>query len=223
MSTFMKIDFVSDVSCPWCIIGLKGLELALERVGTLVEADIRFQPFELNPNMPAGGQLLIDYAAERYGSTPQQLNERRAMIHERAAALGFTIALPPESGRVYNTFDAHRLLHWASIEGKQRALKLALFDAYFTQCLDPSDHTVLVNAAVAAGLEPEAAREILSSDRYGQEVRTAEEYWRSQGITGVPAIIIDDRYLISGGQPPEAFETAIRKIHEDREAKALAS
>ena len=218
----MKIDFVSDVSCPWCIIGLKGLEQALEQVRDLVDAHIRFQPFELNPQMPPGGQLLVDYAAQRYGSTPRQLNERRAMVRERAAKLGFNIALPPEEGREYDTFDAHRLLHWAGLEGKQRALKLALFDAYFTKCLDPSDHEVLADAANAAGLDRDIAKEILSSDRFGEEVRTAEEYWRSQGITGVPAIIINDRYLISGGQPPEAFENAIRKIHEEQEAHAFA-
>src|SRR5688572_5914555 len=122
MSKPISIDFVSDVSCPWCVIGLKGLEQALERIPE-VEAEVRFQPFELNPHMPPEGQRLVEYAAQKYGSTPQQLGERRAMVRERAAELGFTIALPPEEGRVYNTFDAHRLLHWAGQEGRQRELK----------------------------------------------------------------------------------------------------
>ena len=132
MTKPISIDFVSDVSCPWCIIGLKGLEEALDRVGDLVAADIRFQPFELNPHMPAEGQKLVEHVAEKYGSTPQQFKERRALIRERAAELGFTIAVSQEDGRVYNTFDAHRLLHWAGLEGRQQELKLALFEAYFT-------------------------------------------------------------------------------------------
>lgn len=217
MTTHIKIDFVSDVSCPWCVIGLKGLEEALGRLGGLVDADIHFQPFELNPNMAAEGQRLVDYAAQRYGSTPEQLQERRAMIRERAAQLGFTIALPPEDGRVYNTFDAHRLLHWAAIEGRQRELKMALFQAYFTQCLNPGDHQVLADAAETAGLDRSAAIEVLESDRYASEVREAEGKWRAKGISGVPAIIINDQYLISGGQPAEAFEQAIRQIVSERQ------
>jgi predicted DsbA family dithiol-disulfide isomerase len=212
VTTPIKIDFVSDVSCPWCVIGLKGLEEALARLGELVDADIHFQPFELNPNMPAEGQRLVDYAAQKYGSTREQLLERRAMVRDRAAQFGFTIALPPEEGRVYSTFDAHRLLHWAGIEGRQRELKLALFTAYFTQCLNPGDHQVLADAAEVAGLDRNAAIEVLESDRYAKEVREAEAMWRARGISGVPAIVINDRYFISGGQPPELFEQAFRKI-----------
>ena len=136
MTNPIKIDFVSDISCPWCIIGLRGIEQALERIGS-VEAEIHFQPFELNPQMPAEGQKLVEHVAQKYGSTPQQFKERRAMIRDRAAELGFTIALSSEDGRVYNTFDAHRLLHWAGLEGRQHQLKLALFDAYFTALPQP--------------------------------------------------------------------------------------
>ena len=211
MTKPITIDFVSDISCPWCVIGLKGLEQALDRIGD-VDATIRFQPFELNPQMPPEGQKLVDYAAQRYGSTPQQLIERRAMVRERAAALDFTIALPPEDGRVYNTFDAHRLLHWAGHEGRQRDLKLALFEAYFSQCLNPADHEVLADAAEKAGLSRDGAIEVLASDRYAEEVRTDERVWRARGINAVPAIIINGRYLVSGGQPPEVFEQAIRNI-----------
>ena len=223
MATPIKIDFVSDISCPWCVIGLKGLEEALNRVGDLVEADIRFQPFELNPHMPAEGQKLVDYAAQRYGSTPQQLTERRAMIRERAAELGFTIALPAEEGRVYNTFDAHRLLHWAELEGKQRALKLALFDAYFTQCLNPGDHEVLAEAAEKAELDRDEAAEVLRTGKFAEEVRQAESSWQARGISGVPAVIINERYLVSGGQPAEVFEQAIRRIAAENAAVAEQS
>ena len=212
MTKPITIDFVSDVSCPWCIIGLRGIEEALERVGDLVEADIRFQPFELNPHMPAEGQKLVEHVAQKYGSTPQQFRDRRAMIRDRAAELGFTIALSSEDGRVYNTFDAHRLLHWAGLEGRQHPLKLALFEAYFTNCLDPSEHDVLADAAQRAGLDRDAAVEVLASGRYADEVRAAERFWLAKGISGVPAVIINERYLISGGQPAEVFENAIRAI-----------
>ena len=221
MSKSLTIDFVSDVSCPWCVIGLLGLEQALNRIDD-VDAELRFQPFELNPDMPPEGQRLVDYAAQKYGSTPEQLGERRAMIRERAAELGFTIALPPEDGRVYNTFDAHRLLHWAGTKGRQRELKLALFEAYFTNCLNPSDRDVLADAAQKAGLDRQGASELLASDRYAREVREEEEIWRGRGINSVPAIIINGRYLISGGQPPELFEQAIRKIASETPETAAA-
>jgi predicted DsbA family dithiol-disulfide isomerase len=214
MTRPIKIDFVSDVSCPWCIIGLKGLEEALARVGDLVDADIRFQPFELNPHMPAEGQDLVEHVAQKYGSTPEQYFERREMIRARAAELGFTIAAGSAAGRVWNTFDAHRLLHWAGLqgEGRQRALKLALFEAYFTDGKNPGDPQVLRDAATKAGLDEDEAERVLSSGLYADEVRAAEHFWQRQGISGVPAIIIDERYLISGGQPADAFEQALRRI-----------
>ena len=222
MTKPIKIDFVSDVSCPWCIIGLKGLEEALEKLGDEVEADIHFQPFELNPHMPAEGQNLVEHVAQKYGSTPEQFRERRMMIRDRAAELGFTIALPHDNGRVYNTFDAHRLLHWAALEGRQRAMKMALFKAYFTDCLDPSDHEVLADAAEKAGLDRDKAVEVLISGRYAEEVRAAERAWQSKGISAVPAVIINDRYLISGGQPADMFENALRRIAEETAAPAQA-
>lgn len=211
MARPMKIDFVSDVSCPWCIIGLRGLEEALARVGDVIDARITFQPFELNPDMSPGGQDIVEHVAQKYGSTPEQLAANREMIRVRAAQVGFTMATS-ERSRIYNTFDAHRLLHWAELEGCQAALKHALFEAYFTEGRNPSDHDVLVAAAKKAGLDGTAAREVLSSGRYADEVRQAEQLWRSRGINGVPSVVIDGRYLISGGQPPEAFERALRNI-----------
>lgn len=220
MTRPMKIDFVSDVSCPWCIIGLKGLEEALGRVGDLVAAEIEFQPFELNPQMPAQGQDLVEHVAQKYGSTPEQYFERRAMIRARAAEVGFTIGASSAGGRVWNTFDAHRLLHWAGLEGRQRELKLALFEAYFTEGRNPGDHGVLKEAAGKAGLDPEAAGTVLSSGLYADEVRAAERLWQARGISSVPAIIIDERYLISGGQSADAFETALRRIAAEAPAEA---
>lgn len=211
MTTPLKIDFVSDVSCPWCIIGLRGLETALDRTGDLISADIHFQPFELNPQMPPEGQNIVEHVAQKYGSTPEQSAANRQAIRDRAASVGFTIAGTDQS-RIYNTFDAHRLLHWAGIEGRQSALKHALFEAYFTNGRNPSDQDVLVEAAEQAGLDPAAAREVLESGAYAAEVREAEQFWHSRGISAVPAVIINDKYLISGGQPPQAFEKALRAI-----------
>ena len=207
----MKIDFVSDVSCPWCIIGLRALEDALARTSDVVDAEITFQPFELNPQMGKDGQNIGEHIAEKYGATPEQSAANRATIRERAADLGFTMAMGADS-RIYNTFDAHRLLHWAELEGKQADLKRALFEAYFTDQQDPSDHAVLVALAEKVGLDRARAAEILESDAYAREVRAAEQLWQSRGISSVPAIIINDRHLISGGQPTELFERAIREI-----------
>lgn len=211
MTRPIKIDFVSDVSCPWCIIGLRGLEEALARTSDAVEAEITFQPFELNPAMPKGGQNIVEHVAQKYGATPEQSAATRGVIRDRAAAVGFTMAMSEQS-RIYNTFDAHRLLHWAELEGRQKELKHGLFRAYFTNGQDPSSHEVLARVASEAGLDPDEAREVLASGRYAAEVRQAEALWRSRGIEGVPAIVIDDRYLISGGHPPEAFEQALRRI-----------
>lgn len=211
MGRAMKIDFVSDISCPWCVIGLRGLQEALSRTADLIDADISFQPFELNPAMPPEGENIVEHIARKYGTTPEQSASTREMIHDRAAALGFEMAMS-EDRRIYNTFDAHRLLHWAGIEGRQRELKLALFRAYFTLGQDPSDHAVLAETAEKVGLDGAAARDVLASGRYAEEVRRAEQRWQERGINAVPAVIIDGRYLISGGQPPEAFEQALRQI-----------
>ena len=212
MARRMKIDFVSDVSCPWCVIGLRGLEVALERTGGLIAADIHFQPFELNPDMVAEGEDVVAHIQRKYGSSPEQAAANREAIRDRAAALGFTMPRLDEERRIYNTFDAHRLLHWAETKGKQATLKHALFAAYFTDGRDPSNRDTLVDLAAQAGLDAANAREVLESGRYAAEVREAERLWQARGIHAVPAIVIDDKYLIQGGQPPEAFEQALRQI-----------
>lgn len=210
----LRIDFVSDISCPWCIIGLRGLEIALERLGDTVEAEIHFQPFELNPAMAPEGENIVEHIGRKYGASPEQSAANRANIRERAASVGFTMAMTDDT-RIYNSFDAHRLLHWAEVAGQQAALKHALFDSYFTRGEDISNHDVLIAAAVRAGLDAEQARAILSSDRYAAEVREAERLWQGRGIQSVPAIVVDNRYLISGGQPPESFEQALRQINAE--------
>lgn len=207
----MTIDFVSDIVCPWCVIGLKGLEEALARAADVVAAEIRFHPFELNPAMAPEGENIVEHIGRKYGATPEQSAATRAMIRERAAALGFTMAMGDDS-RIYNTFDAHRLLHWAGLAGDQRALKLALFTAYFTEGKNPGERAVLLTAAEKAGLDVAEAARVLDEGAYADEVRSEEALWQSRGIQSVPAIVVDQRYLISGGQPPEAFEQALRQI-----------
>ncbi|MDP2035704.1 MAG: DsbA family oxidoreductase [Polaromonas sp.] len=207
----MKIDFVSDVSCPWCVIGLKALEGALGRVNGQVQAELHFQPFELNPHMTAEGQDITEHLTEKYGSTPEQLEQTREMIRMRGQELGFTFTVGARN-RVYNTFDAHRLLHWAEEEGHQLALKEGLFKAYFTDGENPGSHQVLVRVAGEVGLDVARAQQILASDEYADEVRQRQQFYQQQGIRSVPAIIINDKHLISGGQPVEVFEQALRQI-----------
>ncbi|HEY5801510.1 MAG TPA: DsbA family oxidoreductase [Burkholderiaceae bacterium] len=209
----LKIDFVSDISCPWCAIGLHALETALERLKGTVEADLHFQPFELNPLMAAGGQDIDEHLKEKYGASQEQSARNRAAIAQRGLDVGFTFAMDKRS-RIYNTFDAHRLLHWAGLKGRQRELKHALFSAHFTEGRDPGDHALLADLAAQAGLDREAALAVLASSDYAYDVRHAEQYYQQQGISGVPAVIINDKHLITGGQPPEVFEEALRQVAE---------
>jgi len=211
MATPLKIDFVSDVSCPWCAIGLNALEQALARIGDDATLILQFRPFELNPNMGPEGQDITEHLRQKYGATAEQQEQTRAMIRQRGQEVGFDFAMGKRS-RIYNTFDAHRLLHWAGEQGRQRELKHALFDAYFTQGDDPSAHAVLQAAAVKAGLDGEQAAQVLASSRYAEQVRQDEEHYRRLGISSVPAVIINDRHLISGGQPADVFERALRQI-----------
>lgn len=209
MKQTLRIDFVSDIACPWCAIGLSSLNLALERLRDTVDAQIVVHPFELNPQMGPGGESVVEYLGKKYGRTPEQIAETQAMIRERGASVGFAFG-PRE--HIYNTFDAHRLLHWAGIEGKQLALKLALLRAYHGEGKDTSDHAVLVAAAQSVGLDADQAREVLASGQYADEVRAEEHEYQAAGVQSVPAIIFNQQYLISGGQPVETFEQAIQQI-----------
>lgn len=211
MRTALKIDFVSDVSCPWCIIGLIALQQAIDRIGDAITVDLHMQPFELNPTMPPQGQDVLEHLTQKYGGSAQDMQRNRETIQLRGAQLGFTFSMKNRS-RIYNTFDAHRLLHWAETSGNQLALKHALFEAYFTEGLSPASHEVLIAAARKAGLDGDRAAEILASDTYAEDVKAREKFYLDQGIHSVPAIIINDEHLISGGQPVELFEKALRRI-----------
>lgn len=207
----LRIDFVSDVSCPWCAIGLASLEQALGRLGDTVQADIHLQPFELNPRLPAEGEDATEHLMHKYGIDEAQVEANRAVIRERAAALGFVFNMRRGS-RVYNTFDAHRLLHWAELEGRHLVLKKVLLRAYFSDGEDVASHEVLVRLAGEAGLDREQARQMLESGTYADEVRAQERFFQQRGIHSVPATIVNGMHLIPGGQPPEVFERALREI-----------
>ena len=213
MPTPMKIDFVSDVACPWCAIGLASLQQALKNSADAVQATLHFQPFELNPDMPPGGEDVNEHLARKYGGTPEQFEANRAAIRARGAAVGFEFN-PAGRGRIYNTFNAHRLLHWAGQQGddQQLALKRALLEAYHGRSEAVEQDDVLLAAVKKAGLDEARAREILASDEFAAEVRAAERHYQQAGISSVPAVIINDRHLISGGQPPEVFEQALRQL-----------
>jgi predicted DsbA family dithiol-disulfide isomerase len=224
MTRTLHIDFVSDVVCPWCVVGLGGLEAALAVLeGEGITAEVHFRPFELNPQMPPEGENIVDHIGRKYGSTPEQSAKNRAMITERAAEAwpGFEMRMGEDS-RIWNTFDAHRLLHWAGTIGRaeQRALKAALFVAHFTEGRRLTDPEVLADVAEVAGLVPGSsprmtrarAVEVLADDLYAAEVRAEAALWLSRGISGVPAVVVEGKWLISGGQPAGVFEEALRKM-----------
>ena len=209
----LRIDFVSDVVCPWCAVGLASLEQALRQLQGEVEAEIHVQPFELDPNTPADGVEVADNLKRKYGMSDAQLAENQERIRVRGAELGFSFDFNARS-RTWNTFDAHRLLHWAAVEAPQRQLPLkrALLVANFSEGRNIGDHPVLAAIAADVGLDARRAQAILASGTYAAEVREAEQFFQRNGITGVPAVIIEQQHLISGGQPVEVFERALREI-----------
>ena len=209
----LRIDFVSDVVCPWCAIGLASLEEALRRVAGESDVELHIQPFELNPQLGADGEDAVAHLKSKYGIDDAQVAANQEAIRARGEALGFTFDMARRR-RIHNTFDAHRLLHWAHGEGggAQLALKRALLKAYFTEGRDVADHDTLVEIAVSVGLDAVRAREILASGEFAEDVRTIEKFFTDAGVSGVPAIIFERKHLISGGQPPEVFERALRQI-----------
>ncbi len=209
----LRIDFVSDVACPWCAIGLSSLEKALQAVASDVPVELHFQPFELNPAMTPEGADTGEYLKSKYGMDDEQLARNRANLRERGSAVGFSFG---ERGRIWNTFDAHRLLFWAGLQGAnaQRALKHAMLRAYHGEALNPSDPQLLARLAEEAGLDASEAVTVLKEGRYKDEVRAAEAQWQQAGIQSVPSIVINGQHLIQGGQTPETFERVLRQFAE---------
>ena len=210
----IRIDFVSDVACPWCAIGLGSLEQALDQVKDEIQVELQFHPFELNPNMPPGGQETLEHLTQKYGSPEEDIRKNQQQIQSRANAVGFLFneQIRP---RVYNTFNCHRLLHWAQTEislAAQYLLKRELLTAYFTLNQNLDDPEVLFDAVRRAGLNVSQAKLVLESDQYTNDVREALEYYKTIGITAVPSVILEGKYLIQGGQPAEVFANALRQI-----------
>jgi len=205
----IRIDFISDVACPWCAIGLSSLQLALSRLGDAVEAEWAMHPFELNPRMGDEGEDLVEHIGRKYGRTPQQVAQAQAELRQRGSDVGFTFG--PRT-RIYNTFDAHRLMHWPGIQGKQVQLQQALLRAYHGEGKPTSNRDALVEAAQSVGLDGAEARSVLQGGDYANEVRAEEEKYQAMGIHSVPSIIFNNRYLLTGAQPVEAFEEAIQQI-----------
>ncbi len=211
MKDSLDIQFISDVMCPWCVVGLGNLNKALEQLNDTVDATVTFQPFELNPNMPAEGQDLTEHITEKYGISKAQSEQNRAMIQARGKELDFDFNFTDES-RIRNSFDAHRLLHWAGLEGKQAELKAALFKAHFTHNQNINDYSTLAHLAASVNLDPAAAKGILENGHFAEEVREQETLWQRNGISSVPTVIINNKYAISGGQPADVFKNAIEEI-----------
>lgn len=211
MSQPLRIDFVSDIACPWCVVGLRSLQQALANIGDAVQAEIHFQPFELNPNMAPEGENTTEHVTKKYGSSPERSAAARQVIKQAGENLGFTFNYSPDS-RIWNTFDAHRLLHWAEQEGRALQLKAALFKSNFTDQRPTNDPAALIDAVREAGLDTARAGEILASGEFTDEVRALEAFWQGRGIHAVPSIIFNQHWMLQGAQPPEQFERAIRAI-----------
>ena len=209
----LDVAFVSDVACPWCAIGLASLDQALGRMSGEVEVTMRIEPFELNPDMGPEGVELVPYLARKYGRTPEDIARTQAMIRERGAAVGFTFG---PRVHVWNTFNAHRVLHWAGLEGHAPQLKSALLRAYHGEGRNPGAADVLVELAGEVGLDPARARSIAEGREFEPEVRERERHWLQRGVRGVPFVVVNDSFAIEGAQPPEGYEQALREIAQGR-------
>lgn len=209
MTEPLRIDIVSDVMCPWCIIGYRQLAQALDATG--VAHEVHWHPFELNPEMPAEGQNTREHIMEKYGSTPEQSAQSRAQM----AALGADLDIDfrfTEDMRMHNTFNTHQLLHWAETAGRKHDLKMALFTAHFTDGRDLSDNAVLADVAGEIGLDREEALAVLDDQRFAAEVRKSENFWIQQGIRGVPAVVFDRQHLVTGAQGAENYKSILTQL-----------
>jgi predicted DsbA family dithiol-disulfide isomerase len=208
----IEVDIVSDVMCPWCIVGYRQLEQALAATG--IGARIRWHPFELNPTMPPEGQNTAEHIAEKYGASAEQSAQNRMQLQELGKSLGFDFNFTPES-RMVNSFQAHQLLDFALSQGLQHPLKLALFEAHFTDNRDVSDTEVLIDVATKVGLDAKAAREVLDSGALAATVREKQDFWTSRGISGVPSMVFAGKYLVTGAQGAENYAQILRQTLEE--------
>lgn len=204
----ITVDIVSDVVCPWCIIGFKKLEKAMQGFDGRARFELAWHAFELNPGMPPEGQDINEHMAQKYGATAEQSKANRERLRNAGSDLDFEFSYK-DTMRMVNTFDAHRLLHWAGETGQQTALKLALFKAHFTDGKDVSNHSVLVEIAQSVGLSKDRAANILATDMFAAEVRAVEAEWQDRFITGVPAFIFNKKFMVPGAQDSDVFAQII--------------
>ncbi len=204
----IQIDIVSDVVCPWCIVGFRQLDLALQQENVL--AQLRWHPFELNPTMPPEGQNLREHIIEKYGSTAEQSQQARDRLTQIGAELGFDFRFHDDS-RMVNTFAAHQLLDWAETQGRQHPLKMELFKAYFIDQRDVSDIEVLLEAAEAVGLDRTAAQQALTSGAHAAPVRQKQQFWTSRGVSGVPSMVFGGKYLLTGAQGTDTYVQILQR------------
>jgi len=205
----IKVDIVSDVVCPWCIVGLKQLQKAVDSTGIKIE--VHWHPFELNPQMPESGQNLQEHICEKYGSTKEQSRENRQKLASIGEELGFEFRFHDES-RMVNTFKAHQLLHWANLQGQENAMKMALFSTHFSDQQDINNTDVLLSVVESLGLDKEEAKTILDDARFGDDVRSAQQTWTGRGITGVPAMVFKEKYLVTGAQGIENYKQILTQV-----------
>lgn len=215
----VQIDIISDVMCPWCIVGFRQLEQALAATDT--GAFIRWHPFELNPAMPPEGQNLREHITEKYGATPEQSAQNRAQLEQIGAGLGIAFAFTDES-RIVNTFAAHQLLDWAQTHDKQHPLKIALFDAHFSQGRDVSLHEVLIDIAGEIGLDRNEAGRVLADASHATDTRARQQFWTERGISGVPAMVFEGKYLLTGAQGAPNYAQMLEKVLAERSEPADA-
>ena len=210
-TTALRIDIVSDVVCPWCIVGYRQLERAVKATGVVV--DIHWHPFELNPNMPAEGQNMVEHIMEKYGSSPEESKANRARLTEIGEGLDFAFSFGDDM-RMHNTFNTHQLLHWAKQQGRGDDLKQALFNAHFTNLRDLSDTAVLADIASEIGFDRAEAEAVLADQRFANEVRSEESFWTQQGISGVPAMVFNRKHLVTGAQGVENYTSILTQLSE---------
>ncbi|MEO9699471.1 MAG: DsbA family oxidoreductase [Tateyamaria sp.] len=211
----IQIDIISDIMCPWCIVGFRQLEQALGV--TNMGARILWHPFELNPTMPPEGQNLGEHIAEKYGTTPEQSVQNRAQMQRTGQSLGIDFRLTPDS-RIVNSFSAHQMLDFALSQGLQHPLKMALFAAHFTDQRDVSDAEVLVDVAVSVGLDRDAATKVLEDGALVDTVREKQQFWTSRGVSGVPSMVFDSKYLVTGAQGAENYAQLLQRVAQEQAA-----
>lgn len=209
MAQTIRVDFVADVACPWCVVGLHAVLATLEALRDEANPELYVQPFELNPELGPQGENAVEHAIKKYGATQEQAETGLKRANDQAALYSFALNQSPRS-RIWNTRDAHRLLYWTGLEGKSLPLLLALYRANFTEQRSISDHAVLLDVVRSVGLNVERARAILRSNEYGDDVHSKEQSAVKNGIIRVPTVVLDQNSIVQGAQTPQIYAQAMR-------------